>query len=196
MKRFCSYLFDPLRVITTNKADFFILIAFTVIFGQFGIIVNFILRLFLTSNTFQQSMYLESNSGSFYTFAIALVASCLSPIVTNFLDKEKLKFSSIKVVTTVLAFIFLFFSGIIYATTQVKQLQPLKFVNFSIDWPQITVYFIAMVFMVYSYCIMKIDYPKFRHLENESFDKEDDERVKSTMNESVAIKDDGTGVAL
>lgn len=190
-----KYIFDPFKIIKLNKLEFFIWFVFTILAGQLGILANIIIRYFTHSMSVSQSIYLDSHSGSFYTFSIAIAASALGPLFANFIKNKKPEFTSIKIVSIILIIFFLIISGIIYAAVQMKSLSSASNFQLSIDSPQLIVYLMAIFIGLYTYCLLKIETPDYDHL-NDSFNKQDDAIVKEVVSESSKLTEDGSGVKL
>jgi len=197
MMNHLRYIIDPFKIIKNNKLEFFIWFVFTIFAGQLGILANIIIRYFMYSVPIGQSIYLDSSSGSFYTFAIAIAASALGPLFVHFIKNKKPKFTSIKIVTIILVIFFLILSGIIYASVQMKSFSFNEIVDLTIDTPQITIYFLSIFIALYAFCLLKIESPEYAHLEDEStFYEQDDAKVKEVVSESYSLSDDGAGVKL
>jgi hypothetical protein len=196
MTKLLQYLFDPFKVIKDDKLEFFIWFLFTIFAGQLGIIANILIRYFSHSISLNQSIYLDSASGSFYTYAIAIAASALGPLFANFIKNKKPEFTSLKIVCIILVIFYLVLSGIIYAAVQMKSLSsaPLD-AKLVLDVPQMTIYILAIFIGLYTYCLLKISSPGYGHLED-SFNEQDDATVKEVVTDSKKLKDDGTGVKL
>ncbi|MEO3988144.1 hypothetical protein [Plesiomonas shigelloides] len=193
-----TYIFDPFKIIKDNKLEFFIWFVFTILAGQLGILANIIIRYFSHSMSISQAIYLDSASGSFYTYAIAVAASALGPLFANFIKNKKPEFTSIKIVSIIVVMFFLILSGIIYAAVQIKALSangiPMG-VNLTLDMPQFTIYVLSIFIGLYTYCLLKISTPDYEHLED-SFCEIDDATVRSVVKESKSKNDDGSGVAI
>jgi hypothetical protein len=191
-----QYIVDPFKVIKDDKLEFFIWFVFTIFAGQLGILANIIIRYFANSIPVSQSIYLDSVAGSFYTYAIAIAASALGPLFANFIKNKKPEFTSLKIVSIILIIFFLVLSGIIYAAVQIKSLssEPIE-LDLVLDTPQFIIYILAIFIGLYTYCLLKISSPDYGHLED-SFNEQDDARVKGVVSDSKKLKDDGTGVKL
>lgn len=190
------YIIDPFKIIKDNKLEFFIWFVFTILAGQLGIVANIIIRYFSYSLSISQSIYLDSISGSFYTYAIAIAASALGPLFANFIKNRKPEFTSIKIVSIIFVIFFLVLSGIIYAAVQMKSLssQPINF-ELIIDWPQLIVYILSIFIGLYTYCLLNITSPEYGHLDD-SFNEQDDATVAEVVSDSKQLTDDGSGVKL
>jgi len=190
-----GYILDPFKIIKSNKLEFFIWFVFTILAGQLGILANIIIRSFTHSMSISQSIYLDSHSGSFYTFSIAIAASALGPLFANFIKNKKPEFTSLKIVSIILIIFFLVISGIIYAAVQMKSLSSKVDFPLSIDSPQLAVYLIAIFIGLYTYCLLRIGAPEFDHLED-SYNETDDAIVKDVVAQSSKLKEDSSGVKL
>ena len=190
-----GYILDPFKIINSNKLEFFIWFIFTILAGQLGILANIIIRYFTHSISVSQSIYLDSQSGSFYTFSIAIAASALGPLFANFIKNKKPEFTSIKIVSIILIIFFLVISGIVYAAVQMKSLSSTVDFSLSVDWAQLTVYLVAIFIGLYTFCLLRIGAPEFEHLDD-SFNEKDDAIVKDVVSKSRKLTQDSSGVKL
>ena len=189
----CSPIKDPFKVINEDKIGFFIWFLFTIIAGQLGVVVGLVSRYYRDGIGFEESIYLESAIGSFYTYGIAMTSSALGPLFASFIHNSKPKFSSLKIITISLTLFFLLLSSIIYASIQ--SVFAKDGVNhYSVDFSQLFVYLTTIFICVYSYCLLKIDLPKYEHLDDSKlYNEQDDEEVNNNILESKHIADDGFG---
>lgn len=191
-----KYIVDPFKVIKDDKLEFFIWFVFTIFAGQLGILANIIIRYFANSIPVSQSIYLDSASGSFYTYAIAIAASALGPLFADFIKNKKPQFTSLKIVSIILVLFFLVLSGIIYAAVQIKPLSSDAIeLDLVFDVPQFIIYISAIFIGLYAYCLLRISSPDYGHLED-SFSDQDDAIVKDVLLDSKRLKNDGTGMKL
>lgn len=195
LKKLFKLIIDPVTVVQYYKTEFALWFIFTIIAGQLGILVNFIIRYYSYGISIPTSIYLDSISGSFYIFSIATVASMLGPLFTNILLSNKLVFKTLKVFTTVITIFFLFFSGVVYSVIQSKSDIPLSNLKLNPDWTQIVVYLFSLFLCFYVYCILKLDnyQKKYKHLNEPIFSEQDDNRVAAVTQESKSVIDDGKG---
>lgn len=191
------YLKDPFEVIGSNKAEFFIWFSFAIIGGQLGIIANLIIRKFSQNIDVVQSIAMDSTSGSFYTFSIALCASALGPLFTNFLvEKEKLEFWKLKIITIVSIIFFLILSSIIYSAVQSSYpIQTETHSQYTLDITQFIIYIIAIFIAMYSYCLIRISLPRFSQLD-ESYHEQNDDEVQDLRYKGTNLETDGEGIKL
>ena len=194
-KKLLKLIFDPITVVQHYKTEFTLWFIFTIIAGQLGILVNFIIRYYSYGTSIPTSIYLDSISGSFYIFSIATVASMLGPLFINILSSDKLVFKTLKVLTTVITIFFLFFSGIVYSVIQSKGGTPPNNLHLKLHWTQTIVYILSLFLCFYVYCILKLDnhQKKYKHLNEPIFSEQDDSRVAAVTQESKTVIDDGKG---
>jgi hypothetical protein len=197
MKKTLKFLTDPIEIILDNRSEFFIWFLFTVIAGQIGIIANMIIRFYSYSASLKESILIDSNNGSFYTFSIALVASLLGPLFINLLNSKLLRFKTLKIYTIILSIFFLFFAGIVYAVIQSKIRYNNNQLNLSIDWTQFILYILAIGLVFYAYCILRLenDPIKYQDLDDQQYNEVDDKEVENRIEESLKLTEEG-GVKL
>lgn len=192
MNKALGVLVEPFSVIKFHKTDFTIWFVFTVFAGQLGIIINIIIRSYSYNTGLFYSIYLDSISGNFYTFVIATVASMLGPLFINFVESERLKFKTLKILALILTIFLLFFTGVIYSATQSKNTTGTHQISLEVDKTQLFLYFISILVCVYIYSIIKLDYhqQEFSHL---AFNEKDDKNVDLVVEKSKSIIIDGNG---
>lgn len=195
IKKLLRLIVDPVTVVQHFKTEFTLWFIFTIIAGQLGILVNFIIRYYSYGTSIPESIYLDSISGSFYIFSIATVATMLGPLFINILSSDKLIFKTLKVLTTVITIFFLFFSGIVYSVIQSKTGVVQNNLKLKIDWTQTIVYVLSLFICFYIYCILRLDnyQKKYKHLNEPIFSEQDDNRVAKVTQQSKTVIDDGKG---
>lgn len=198
MIKLYKLLRDPFQVVSQNKTEFAIWFIFTIIAGQLGIIANIIIRFYSQRASIQESILIDSINGSFYTFSIALVASILGPLFINLVNSKKLQFKTIKILTIIFSVFFLFFSGIVYAVIQSQTLNNTSSYKISIDITQLTVYLLSIIFVTYSFCILRLEQSpnEFSNLDDPLFSDEDNKKVNEVIDGGKDLNDDGEGVKL
>lgn len=189
-------LLEPLKVIQTDKAIFWLWLIFAVFAGQIGILANIILRKIYSGYDIGESIYIDSINGNFYTYAIALVASILGPLFVNFIETSPTKFKIIKIFLIIFSVFTLFFVGIFYSSYTLKTFHPenLKELKLSIDWSQFIFFILTIALAIYVFCIIRMDsnYEKFKHLDT-PFSQKDDEKVDELADKVVEVKIDKFG---
>lgn len=189
---------DPFKVIKENKSDFLIWFLFTIVTGQFGILANFIVRHYTSGTCLSNSIYIESMNGSFYTFAIALIASLLGPIFLNFIKSDRIQFRTLKTFTIIIAIFYLFITGIIYASIQSKLIGCTILGNLKIDFTQAIIYIFAIIFASYGYCILRLETSNldFNDINDPLFNKQNDTHVKNILEAELLLNQDPNGIEL
>jgi DMSO reductase anchor subunit len=193
MKIFFEHLFHPFKIIRENISEFFIWILFTVIAGQFGILANLIVRSYTSDITITQSLLEDSLNGSFYTFSIALVASMLGPIFIEIIKSKTLTFRTLKTFTIIVSVFYLFIAGVIYASVQSNNSVSQLATDLGIDYSQIVVYVIALLFAIYGYCVLRLERrgKDFSHISDGAFNEVDDENVERRIETANEITEEG-----
>lgn len=162
--RLWSYLIRPYKDLLHGK-NFSALVlwfVFTIFAAQIGTLINIIKHGIFHDGKIRppdfnlwrsigESIYLDSKSGSFYTFAIVLVASVLSPLFIQLLDESELHFKKMKIFTIVISIFTLFFGGVFYSfsTLRTDVYDTLRHVEFA--WDKSQTFFFVFSIMVASY---------------------------------------------
>lgn len=195
LKKLCKLVLDPYTVIGRHKVEFFLWFVFTIVVGQLGILANIVVRYYSYGTPISVSIYLDSISGSFYVFSIATVASMLGPLFVNILEVERLSFKTLKVIATVAAIFFLFFSGIVYSAIQSKSEISTQNLNLGIDVTQFLIYLGSILLCLYMYCILKLEKQQngYAHLNDPVFAAQEDLRVEQVAEQGNKVEDDGKG---
>jgi uncharacterized protein YacL len=198
MKKLLTLIKDPFKVIKESKSDFLIWFLFTIVTGQFGILANFIVRSYTSETTLSNSIYIESMNGSFYTFAIALIASLLGPMFLNFIKSDRIQFRTLKTFTIIMAIFYLFITGIIYASIQSKIISSSILSNLKIDNTQTIIYIFAIIFASYGYCILRLESSNlnFNNLNDPLFNEQNDEHVDEILVAEPLLNRDPNGIQL
>lgn len=184
----------PWCIIKKKPMSFFLFCLFTVFAGQLGILINLISRLSTNKFTFFESIYLDSNSGSFYTFSIALIASALGPLFVNFVEKSPTEFRSIKITTISITIFVLFFTGIFYSTSSINT-NSINIKMFNVDWPQLLFFLIAILISLYCFNLLELENFKddFSDINDDNYALLEDEKVKNLATSSTKINVDKKG---
>ena len=119
LKKFLRYLCIPIKVIPKHLLDTFIWVMFTLVASQIGTIINLINRCIFAGWDFQAALCPESASGTFYTFALVMMSSLLSPLFISIIGKEVPKYNKIKIVlATILVFLLILAAAFYVSSTQ------------------------------------------------------------------------------
>lgn len=194
--KYIKQIIEPLKVIKIEKNYFILWFVFTVFAGQIGTITNIILRGNFKGYSIAESLLLDSNSGSFYTYAIALFASTLGLLFVNIIERNPTKFKSFKIFLLVLTIFSLFFAGIYYSTSTIKSINDFSQIHtaIKIDWPQLIFLVLSIIFAVYTFSITRLDlnYERFKHLDD-NYAEKDDENVDKLDEKVEGVKTDKKG---
>ncbi|MFP6842189.1 MAG: hypothetical protein VB979_08380 [Acinetobacter sp.] len=193
---FWQKIFLPFTVISDCKTEFFIWALFTLLAGQLGILTNIIIRIFGTDKSFLESLYLDSQAGNFYIYAIAIVASMLGGVFTTFLSSKEASFRHIRIIACSILVLFLVFIAIIYSATQLKisneATQVIKELKYTFDWWQFLIYLFSVVIAIYCFCIIKLHLPKFKILSSvEDYSVQETQTVDELSRNATQINNDG-----
>lgn len=184
----------PWSIIRKKPMSFFLFCLFTVFAGQIGMVINIIVRLSSGKFSLIESIYLDSLSGSFYTFSIAIIASALGPLFVNFVEKSPTEFRSIKVTSISITIFILFFTGIFYSTSTANS-ETLNVQIIGIDWPQLILFLLAIVISLYSFNLLELENFKeeYRDINDDNYALVEDEKVQKFVKSSIEIKTDKKG---
>lgn len=198
MKNLFTLITDPFKIIKEGRSDFFIWFLFTIVTGQFGILANFIVRYYTSETSLTNSLYIESMNGSFYTFAIALIASLLGPIFINFIKSERIQFRTLKTYIIIIAIFYLFFTGLIYAVIQSNLIKIDIFTDLKLDLTQAAIYLFAIIFASYGYCIIRLETSNlnFNNINDPLFNEQNDMHVDEILAEEQNLNQDPNGIQL
>lgn len=185
---------EPWGIIKRKPMSFFLFCLFTVFAGQIGILINLIIRVSSGKFSLVESLYLDSISGSFYTFSIALIASALGPLFVNFVEKSPTEFRSIKITTISITIFILFFTGIFYSISTTNP-ESIGIISFGIDWPQLSFFLLAIVISLFSFNLLELENFKddYADINDDNYAGVEDELVKTIVQSSTQIKTDKKG---
>ncbi|MCK1969291.1 hypothetical protein MT962_003150 [Franconibacter sp. IITDAS19] len=193
MKQILKNIYYPFIVLQFNKREFFVWFLFTIFCGQLGIIINVIIRYYYKSISISDSLYIEGVAGSFYTYSIALIASSLGPMFIPFFS-SKIEFKTLKVISIILMFMLLLFSGVIYSAVQLKYITVIPLSNKEFNLTQPFIYIISVLLAGYSFGVLKLNITKHADIDDPSYDKKDDDVVRQRNREASNVTQDGKGV--
>lgn len=143
---------------------------FTIFAAQIGTLVNIIKHVIFHDGqgkpvdfdfwkSVQESIYLDSISGSFYTFAIVLVASVLSPLFIQLIEDKEVHFKRPKVFSIVICIFTLFFGGVFFSFSSLNPsaYEGLKNMNFCIDKSQSFFFGFSILAASYTFALTRMD---------------------------------------
>src|SRR5215831_19575775 len=99
IRKHLTRLAKPLTVIPQVQGAFWIFVLVTIVFGQTSIWLPLLFSVGNQNMTFGAVLTDRLIAGSFYTFSISLIASRITPFLTEYLDKRDIRFRHIKVIT-------------------------------------------------------------------------------------------------
>lgn len=187
---------SPWSIIKKKPLAFILFFLFTIFAGQIGIIINLITRLHSGKFNFYQSVYLDSASGSFYTYSIALIASSLGPLFVNFAEKSPTEFRSIKILTISISIFVLFFAGVLYSVTTVNpDPSTINSENFIIDLPQFILFVFAILIATYIFNVLELENFKedFPCINDENYAEKEDDEIDNLSKSANNLSNDNKG---
>lgn len=175
---------------------------FTIFAAQMGTFVNIIKHVLFHDGrdvpngfeywrSIQESLYLDSKSGSFYTFAIVLVASVLSPLFIQLIEEKDIHFKRPKVFSIVICIFTLFFGGVFFSFSALNPnaYDGLKDVNFCVDKSQLFFFVFSIVVASYAFALTRMD--KERNKDIDDYLSDQKTRIETLSKEEVeTIEDD------
>ena len=160
IKESCHQLSRPFNIVRINKMTFFLWASFTLFGGLLGIVVSITKHALFGDYTLPQAIYLESRNGAIYTYSIAMLASVLSSVFINFAEQRNLEYKRYKIPLITLSIFALIFGGVFYALgvdVASTQIDSIPQDGYSIDWKQLSIFIIAVIMSVYSFCVCRLD---------------------------------------
>lgn len=158
-------------------------IIFTVGLSLIGTIINVIKIAFFDIsagdnsvcflNKVAYSIYLDSRSGTFYTFSIVMAASTLYPLFEGFI-RHNFHYVNLRVLSIIGALLLLAFGGVFYSFSTIKEQEIVAITNFKpcLDVYQFTFFLIAIFISSYSFSLglMMDEHKRNPHPEIDDFD--------------------------
>lgn len=152
---FLRSIVAPFCICSKHAVEWFLWLMFVVIAGQLGTIINVIQRWVFGGWDFMAAFCPDSTSGSFYTFALVMIASLIGPIFIRFVNKGKPEYRPITIVYVTILIFSLLFCGLYYSfATQepnMTDFSGLHNKDISVDVKQLVFFVLAIVFSWYSF---------------------------------------------
>lgn len=152
---FLRALISPFCVCFDHKVESFIWLMFVIVAGQLGTIINVSKRWVFGDWDICASLGPDTASGSFYTFALVLIASLIGPIFIRFIKKEEPEYRSISAVYLTLLVFSLILCAVFYSfsTNDFNSIDysQLKDENMPIDGKQLFFFLLSIVLAWYSF---------------------------------------------
>jgi len=176
--------FKPFKIIPQIWSLILLWVIFFVIFGLTGIIGSFCLS---KTNSIEWITKILK-TGSFYTIGIALCASSIFKVLSEFLLPEPgsdVKFKEYKIISVGLSILLILIIAFLYSSVLVEES-----ITVQKALLQSSLYILALLMSLYLFCIghLKYDYENFKDL--------DDSIINRIKRKAQKISDDGSGVKL
>lgn len=190
----------PFLVCFRHKTDFFIWAMFVIVAGQFGTIINVINRVVFQGWKFPEAIYPDSVTGSFYTYALVLVASLIAPLFTRTRKNGKPAFRSISIVLSTLLIFDLVFCAIFFsAASQIPydvNYEHFKGRVLCVDIKQLVFFILAILFAWYSFGLSLMGQEGAKNGLDDDYQKIEDEKVDEMVEGGNNATTDGNGNAI
>ena len=198
--KFWGSVLVPFIVCFNHKIEFFLWIMFVFVAGQLGTIINVVNRTLFHDWTISQALYPDSVSGSFYTYALVLIASLIVPLFTRIRNNKEPGFRSMSVVLMTLLIFALVLSAVFFsfASQEIRSVKydDFKNVDLNIDWKQTIFFVIAVIFAWYAFGLsLMADNNEGNELDDKYL-KQEQEEVDDMEEKSAEIITDGKDTAL
>ena len=199
--RFLNGLLYPLVTCFKHGFEFFIWIMFVVVAGQLGTIINIINRIFFLGWDWPEALYPDSVSGSFYTYALVLIASLIAPLFLRIRDDKKPWFRSMTIVfmtlvvfALILCAVFFSFSSQVVRSVRYEDFKDLQLV---VDGKQLFFYVIALLFSWYAFGLsLMVRHKEGLENDDDHYLKDEQEEVGEMEEKSEGLITDGNNTAL
>lgn len=152
---FLKSLIAPLFICFEHKIESFLWLMFVIVAGQLGTIINVIQRWVFGGWDFMPSLVPDSKSGSFYTFALVMIASLLGPIFIRIVNKKTPEYRPITIVFVTILIFSLLLCGLFYSfetqNPKLANFATLKNRDIFVDVKQLVFFILAVLFSWYSF---------------------------------------------
>lgn len=185
-------IFLPLKVLKLKKGTFFLWFLFTIIAGLLGPIINIANNCGFNDMPMVLSILEDSQTGTFYTFSIVLIASAIGSLFLNMLDSSD-TFRKMKLYFMAICIFPLFFGGIYYSSFSQKKKEDFKLAYVShkkameterakeqeiiivVDVKQLVIFILSLVISIYAFCLqyMNANKSEFKEIEDSYLDQEE-----------------------
>lgn len=185
-------IFLPLKVLKLKKGTFFLWFLFTIIAGLLGPIINIANNCGFNDMSMVLSILEDSQTGTFYTFSIVLIASAIGSLFLNMLDSSD-TFRKMKLYFMAICIFPLFFGGIYYSSFSQKKKEEFKFAYVLhkkaletaktkghnnivvVDTKQLVIFILSLIISIYAFCLqyMNANKSEFKEIEDSYLDKEE-----------------------
>lgn len=197
---FWGSIFGPFLICFKHGSEFFIWALFVIVAGQLGTIINVINRCVFQDWKFGESLYPDSVTGNFYTYALVLIASLIAPIFARIKNNDKPMFSTISMVFSSILIFAMILCAVFFSNAS-QTIPPLDYssfkgVGFTLDVKQIVFVILAIIFAWYAFGFsLMVKNQELIQLDD-SYAHKQDERVKDVAKKAVDTTTDGKGTTL
>ena len=189
----CRRIVSPFYIVSMHRAAFFVWFMFTLLGGLVGVVISIMRHLWFSDvhYSFKQALYVETTNGSIYTYAIATIAAVLSGLFVLFAEKEKLSYRTLQIPTAALAVFVLLFGGIFYAlninSSNAGALCPPPDAELVLDWKQLVILILALLFSIYTFCLCRIDdhNEEFKDIQDKNYKNSSLKHTKNPLSNEV-----------
>lgn len=200
--KFWGSLFVPFIVCFKHKVDFFLWGMFVIVAGQLGTIINVVNRtLFQNPDwSFPQALYPDSVFGSFYTYALVLIASLIAPLFTRIKYGKKPEFRSMTIVFTTLLIVTLVLCAVFFSFAS-QDIRSVKYEDFSqlplsVDVKQLIFFVLSILFAWYAFGLsLMVQNNEGKELDD-TYLKDEQDKVEEIEEKSADITNDGKDTAI
>ena len=176
---------------------------FIVVAGQLGTIINVVNRtLFKNPNwTFAQALYPDSVFGSFYTYALVLIASLIAPLFTRIKNGKEPQFRSMTIVFTTLLIFCLILCAVFFSFAS-QEIRSVKYEDFEplkmcVDVKQLFFFLMSIVLAWYAFGLsLMAQNNEGKEWNDDKYLEEEQEKVEEIDEKSTEVTDDGNDIAL
>ncbi len=200
--KFWGSVLVPFIVCFKHKVEFFLWGMFVVIAGQLGTIINVVNRtLFQTPDwSFAQAVYPDSVFGSFYTYALVMIASLIAPLFTRIKNGKKPEFRSMTIVFTTLLIFSLILCAVFFSFAS-QEIRSVKYEDFSpldlcVDVKQLVFFILAIVFAWYAFGLSLMAQNNEGSELDDTYLTEEHKQLEDMEEKSTDVNNDGKDTAL
>lgn len=201
--KFWGSLLVPFIVCFKYKVEFFLWGMFVIVAGQLGTIINVVNRTLFQSPdwSFSQALYPDSVFGSFYTYALVLIASLIAPLFTRMRKAKKPEFRSMSVVFMTLLVFALLLCAVFFSFSS-QEIRSVKYDDFKtleliVDWKQAIFFGMAVIFAWYAFGLsLMAQNNEGKELDDDTYLKDEQEKRDEIEEKSSDITNDGNNTKL
>lgn len=196
-------IFVPFIVCFKHKVEFFLWGMFVVVAGQLGTIINVVNRtLFQNPDwSFAQALYPDSVFGSFYTYALVLIASLIAPLFTRIKNGKEPQFRSMTIVFTTLLIFCLLLCAVFFSFAS-QEIRSVRYEDFAplkmcVDVKQLIFFLLSIFFAWYAFGLsLMAQNNEGKEWNDDRYLEKEQEKVEEIDEKSTDVTNDGKDTAL